>query len=223
MTHEYQSFITAIKPILPLRDGKSSSVPSPYILQLHLGMPALKTGAVSSLYELSFESQPDVDRRTGLTIETQLCRNLLTADSEKLRGDGDLFLGMDASWMEQCGSTGSSSSSSTATGPKLQEGKPDEQNPEIFLIMTEWVSTDAEKKLLESGKIKQPHGGPTLTLGEYFSQNLLEQASTYAKHHVVFENVSPFNVQWLDKEEKWSTFLKRFVEESEHVGSEDDV
>ena len=225
MTHDYQPFLTAVESILPLRDGNSHSIPSPYIMHLHPGMPTLELGAVSSLYELSFEPQPDADVKTGLTIETQLCRNFFSNTAQEM-SDSDLFLGMDAVWLERYEPSAPRSPSSTATGLKIiekEEGKTDEQKPKTLLIITEWTTQDAEKTVLESGNIKESRSGPILTNGEYFSKKLLQQAGTYVNHHVVFENVSASNVQWLDKEEKWSTYVKRLMDEEARRMSEEDV
>ena len=186
-------------------------------MHLHPGMPTLELGAVSSLYELSFEPQPDADVKTGLTIETQLCRNFFSNTAQKM-SDSDLFLGMDAVWLQQY------ELAALLSPLKIgEEGKKDEQKPKTLLIMTEWTTQDAEKTVLESGKIKQSRDGPILTNGEYFSRKLLQQASTYANHHVVFENVSASNVQWLDKEEKWSTYVKRLIDEEERRMNEEDL
>ena len=222
MTHAYQPFLAAIEPILPLRDGNSHSIPSPYIMQLHPGMPTLELGAVSSLYELSFESQLDADLRTGLTIETQLCRSFFS-DAAQDVSDSDLFLGMDAVWIEQYEAAAPSSSSSTATGLKAEEGKRDEQKPKTLLIITEWMTQDAEDMVLGSGNIEESRNGRFLTNGDYFAKKVLQQASTYANHRVIFENISSSNVQWLDKEEKWSTYIKNLIDKEERGKSRDVV
>ena len=54
-----------------------------------------------------------------------------------------------------------------------------------------------------------------MTAGEYFAKNLLQKASGYTNHHVIFENVSASIVQWLDKENKWSTYLARLLAEED--------
>ena len=72
---------------------------------------------MSAVYELSFNPMPDADLKTGLAIETQLCRDFFL-DAAQGIGDGDFFLGMDAVWVRQYKPLlPSSSSSASATVP----------------------------------------------------------------------------------------------------------
>ena len=221
MTHSYRPFVDTVEPLL-LRDNSSSNpIPVPYILQLHPGMPSLELGAVSALYELSFTPKPDADVKMGLAIETQLCRNFFL-DAAQGIGDGDLFLGMDAVWMERYDPLASSSSSppSTAIPDPANETNLDEETQakeSTLLLITDWASPAIETQILHSGTIEtSSHDGQVLTTGEYFTKNLLQKASAHTIHHVVFENISPTNVAWLDKEEeKWSTHVARLVAEEE--------
>ena len=208
MTHDYRPFLTAIETLLSLHDSNLQSIPPPYILQLHPGMPSLELGAVSSLYELSFAPQLEEDLNTGLAIEIQLCRSLCFEIAQGV-DDVDLFLGMDAMWAGQYKPSAPSSPSSMAT--EMTHNAPPQ--PETLIVMTEWTSQDAEKKVLDSGKIEGSRGDQFLTMGEYFTTNVLQKARAYTKHQAVFENVSASNVQWLNKEEKWSTYVARLLAE----------
>ena len=166
------------------------------------------------MYELSFNPTPDAHVRTGLAIETQLCRNFFLDAAQRI-GDGDVsFLGMDAVWVRQYDprSWSSSSPPSAATDSAAEASRDGEtQEENVLLIITDWATQDAERTLLGSGKIEESRGGQIMTTGEYFTKNLLKIASGYTKHHVMFENVSASNVQWLDKEEKWSTYVGRLL------------
>ena len=65
-----------------------------------------------------------------------------------------------------------------------------------------------------------------LTAGEYFKKNMLQTAHSHTNLYVVFENVSRANVAWLEKEEKWSTYVMgRLAEERivEDEGGSDGV
>lgn len=222
MTHNYRPFLNTVEPLLVRDSSSPGPIPAPYMLQLHPGMPSLELGAVSAQYEISFTPKPDADVKTGLAIETQLCRNFFL-DAAQGIGDGELFLGMDAVWMERYDPLPPSSSSppSTAIPDSAVETKRDEETQAkecTLLLITEWASPAIETQILHSGTIEQPsHDGQVLTTGEYFTKNLLQKASAHTKHHVVFENISPANVAWLDKEEKWSTHVARLVAEEEQM------
>ncbi len=181
-------------------------------MQLHPGMPSLELGAVSALHELSFNAAPDADLKTELAIETQLCRNLFF-DAAQGIGGGELFLGMDAIWMERYDPIPSPTPAATDAAVEIKpDGSP---KPEILLVITEWATPDAEKTVLESGQVQDSHTNQVLTTGEYFAKNLLQKASAYTKDRVVFENVSAANVQWLGREEKWSTYVARLLAEED--------
>ncbi len=192
-------------------------------MQLHPGMPSLELGAVSALHELSFNAAPDADLKTDLAIETQLCRNLFF-DAAQGIGGGELFLGMDAIWMKRYDpipppssiSTSLATSAPPATTDAAVVINPDgSPQPEILLVITEWATPDAEKAVLDSGQIQDSHTNQVLTTGEYFAKNLLHKASAYTEDRVVFENVSAANVQWLGRDEKWSTYVTRLLAEED--------
>ena len=206
MAHNYQSFLINISHLLLPSSSEVNPTPPPYILQLHPGIPTLELGAVSSLYELSFNVQPEPDLKTELSIEAQLCRNFFL-DTSQEAFEGDLFLGMDAVWVERY--EPAAPDSPTQPKPAISS------NAATLLIITEWTNPDAEKVMHASGKIEESRGGPSLTAGEYFDKNLLRRGSAWKEHQVVFENVSASNVQWLDKEEKWSTYVQRLMDEAE--------
>ena len=218
MTHNYQSFLDTVEPLLSHSSSSSIPLQTPLTTRLHPGTPSLELGAVSTVYELSFNSTPDADFKTGLAIETQLCRNFLL-DAAQGIGDGDVsFLGIDAVWVRQYDPRSLSSSSPTsATADSSAEtsldGKTQEEN--ILLIIIDWATQDAERMILGSGKIEESRGGQIMTTGEYFTKNILKTARRYTKHHVMFENVSASNVQWLDKEEKWSTYVGKLLAAAE--------
>lgn len=69
--------------------------------------------------------------------------------------------------------------------------------------------------ILDSDTIEDPSSSEDFTTGEYFVRDILQKANGYMKHHVAFENVSKANVEWLDKEEKWSTHAARLLAEED--------
>ena len=201
---------------------------TPRTTRLHPGTPSLELGAVSTVYELSFNPTTDADIKTGLAIETQLCRNFFL-DAAQGIGDSDVsFLGMDAVWVRQYDPRSwlASSPPSAATDSATEvshDGETQEEN--VLLIITDWATQDAESMILGSGKIEETRGGQIMTTGEYFTKNFLNIASGYTKHHVMFENITASNAQWLDKEEKWSTYVGRLLaaEEDQKKAVEPDV
>lgn len=169
---------------------------------------------MSTLYELSFNPTPDAHTKTGLSIETQLCRNFFLDAANNIGEDDFPFLGMDATWLRQCDPLSWSSSSppsgmTDSAGEVSSDDKIHEEN--VLLIILDWATQDAEKLILDSGNIEESRGGQFVTTGEYFTKNLLKEATGFTKHHVILENVSASNVQWLDKEEKWSTYVGKLL------------
>ena len=207
MAYNYRPFLNAIEPLL--LDSSSNSIPIPYIIQLKLGMPDLELGAVSSLYELSFNPELDPDVKTGLGIQTQQCRYAFR-DAAQGTGDGDLFLGIDAIWVEHFYPT-----PSAALESAIEIRRDRDLHQKTLLVVTEWACQDGEKMILDCGRREDPSSGEVLTTGEYFARNILQKANGYTKHHVTFENVSKANVEWLDKEEKWSTYVARLLAEED--------
>lgn len=67
--------MNSVEPLLLLDSSPSEPVPTPYIVTLHPGMPTLELVAVTSLDELSFKGKPDKGVKTGLAIESHLCRS----------------------------------------------------------------------------------------------------------------------------------------------------
>ena len=212
MAYNYRPFLNAIEPLL--LDSSSNSTPTPYIIQLHPGIPSLELGAVSSLYELSFNPELDPDVKTGLGIEMQQCQYFFR-DSAQGIGNGDLFLGMDAVWVEQYYPTASTSPPSVALQSAIEIRRDGEIHQKTLLVVIDWASQDGEKMISDSDRIEDPSSGEVFTTGEYFSRNILQKANGYTKHYVAFENVSKANVEWLDKEEKWSTYVARLLAEED--------
>ena len=64
------------------------------------------------------------------------------------------------------------------------------------------------KKMLDSA---DPPEDWTETAGGYFADEILQKASRYTKHQVIFENMTASNVAWLDKNEKWSVYVARLM------------
>ena len=214
MTHGYQPFWRTVEPLLLHRTSCSTALQVPHTTRLHPGTPSLDLGAVSTLYELSFNSTPDADVKTGLSIETQLCRNFFLDAAHNVGEDGFPFLGMDATWVRRydtpsCSSSSPSSTTTDSAGEAFPEGRIPEEN--VLLIILDWATQDAERMILDSGNIEESRGGQIVTTGEYFAKNLLQEASSYTKYHVIFENISASNVRWLDKEEKWSTYVGKLL------------
>ena len=203
MAHNRAPFLTALQPLL-LHENRSNPAPEPYVLQLHPGIPPLELGAVSSLYELSFDPTPNSDVKTGLAIETQLCRSFFQ-DAAQALGDGDSFLRMDAVWVEPYDPGSGDQTSQAKTIP-----------PRTLFVIICWASQNSETLVLSSPQISESSSGDqTLTTGEYFAKNILHLADRYTKNDVAFENVSAANVAWLDKEEKWSTYVARLLAEED--------
>ena len=212
MAYNYRPFLNAIEPLL--LDSSSNSFPTPSIIQLHPSIPSLELGAVSSLYELSFNPELNPDVKTGLGIQRQQCGIFFRHAAQGI-GNGDLFLGMDAVWVEQYYPTPSTSPPSAISESAIEIRRDGEIHQKTLLVVTEWASQDGEKMILDSDRIENPSSGEVFTTGEYFTRNILEKANGYMKHHVAFENVSKANVEWLDKEEKWSTYVARLLAEEE--------
>ena len=209
MAHNRPLFLTILQPLL-LQDNHSNPAPDPYVMQLHPGVPTLELGAVSSLYELSFHLNLDSDIQTGIAIETQLCRSLFQ-EAARATGDGNHFLGMDAVWVEPYDPDLGDRTSQAETTPLRS----------LFVIIS-WASQNSEVLVLSSGQISEPSSGGQITTGEYFAKNILHLASRYTKHDVAFECVSAANVAWLDKEERWSTYVARLqAEEDDRRKNED--
>ena len=212
MTYNYRPFLNVIEPLL--LDSSSNSIPTPYIIRLHPGTPSLELGAVSSLYELSFNRELDPIVKTTLGIETQQCRFLFMGAAQGI-SNGDLFQGIDAAWVEQYHPNPPTSPPSAVSESAVETKRDGEIRQETLLVITEWASQDGEKTILDSDRIEDPSSGEFFTTGEYFSKNMLQRADEYTKHHVAFENVSKTNVEWLDKEEKWSTYVARLLAEED--------
>ena len=212
MTYNYQPFLKAIEPLL--LDSSSNSIPAPYVIQLHPGIPNLELGAVSSLYELSFDPELHPDVKTGLGIQGQQCRYFFRDAAQRI-GNGDLFLGMDAIWVEQYCPTPSTSSPSIVEELAIGIRRDGEIHSKTLLVVIDWANQDGEKMILDSARIEDRSSGEVFTTGEYFTRNILQKANGYTKHHVAFENVSKANVEWLDKEEKWSTYVARLLAEED--------
>ena len=118
---------------------------------------------------------------------------------------------MDGLWIEpfQLVSSPPSSSSLTDTSePNTETKSKSETKSKIFLVIIEWTSQDAATKVFDGGKIKNPSlDCSTSTLGDYFTTNILQKSSRWSKHDVFFENVSAMNVDWLNRDIKWSSYV----------------
>jgi hypothetical protein len=171
---------------------------------------------MSSLCELSFSPELDPDVKKGLGIQMQQCR-YFSRDAAQGIGNGDLFLGMEAVWVEQYYPTPSTSPPSAVSESAIEIRRDGEKHQKTLLVVTDWASQDGEKMILDSDTIEDPSSGEGFTTGEYFTRNILQKANGYMKHHVAFENVSKANVEWLDKEEKWSTHAARLLAEEDET------
>ena len=216
MKQEYHPFLQICNPLL-LPD---ISIPSPFILQLHPGIPNLDLGTISSVYELTYDAPLNDEARTGLFIEKQLCRSIFMDAAEGV-GDGFDFLNLDAAWVEpyceieppSVSSAGGVESSGSGERDQHKGGKSIQS--QTLLIIADWTSPETERLVSDCGRIDDHSTGGVLTAGEYFAKNILQTADRYTKHHVAFENVSEVNVAWLDKEEKWSTYVERLLAEEQ--------
>lgn len=218
MTHDYAAFLTIFNALL-LPGEPSISSPSPYVLQLHPGIPNLDLGTVSSVYELSYHSEVDENIKTGLFIEKQICRSMFMEAAEGI-GDGFDFLNMDATWAEPYHAIESPSPSSDASVSaaleKQDQRKQDEKTQtQTLFIITDWTRPETERLISDTGRIEDHSTDGVLTAGKYFEKNMLQTADHYTNHHVAFENVSKANVAWLDRDEKWSTYVMRLLAEEQ--------
>lgn len=208
-------FLSAVEPLLAF-DSSSNTTPIPYIISLHPSIPCDELGAVTSIYEINFNSELDAKVKTTLGIEIQLCRSFLFREAETI-GDGysELFLGLDAVWLEQYHPMPSSTISLAAPDSAIGRKQDERTQQHTFLVIVGWANQDAEKTILESGRIGV-EGGDCLSTGDYFAKNILQRSIGYMKHYVAFENVSEGYEEWLNKEEKWSTYVARLLAEEEH-------
>ena len=210
MIHSYQPFLRIVSPLLCHDDDSNLCLPTPYLINLHPGMPSLDLGAASSLYELHFDIEPEDEVKTGLSIEIQLCRSFFV-DAAKEVDQDDGFLAIDGSWIEPfrpASSRPSPSSASSQSDPTTEIKSKSETKSKTFLVTVEWTSQDAATKVFDGGKIDNPStDGSASTLGDYFARNILQKSSRWSKHDVLFENVSATNVDWLNRETKWSTYV----------------
>ena len=210
MIHGYQQFLRTLSPLLYYDKDSKSGLPTPYLFNLHPGMPSLDLGAVSSLYELSFDMEPNDEFKITLGIEIQFCHSFFFDAVEEVDQD-DLILGMDGNWIEPFQLASSPSpppSSSDTLDPITETESKTETERKKYLVIIDWTSQDAANKISSYGRIEKPSlNGSPCTVGDYFASNILEKSSRWSRHDVVFENVSAANVDWLDKEEKWSTYV----------------
>ena len=218
MDHDYQPFLDALGPLLPV-ESSPRSIQSPYVFELHPGQPSDDLDAVSSIYELSFDPEPSKDVEIGLGIQAQLCRQFFFHAAEQTEDSDSLSLGMDAVWVERYDQNLSNPPESVESGSNTEPRRGEVTVPKILLVITEWTSQDAEKTILSREAFKDESGATTT--GEYFANTVLQKASSYTNHHVAFENVPKFNVEWLDKEEKWSTHVRRLMAEADQRQKEE--
>ena len=133
-------------------------------------------------------------------------------------GDGFEFLNLDAAWALpyheiEVPTPSSDITDSTSSGEQNRHKKDKRSQPQTLLIIADWARSESERLISNSGKIDDHTNSGLLTAGEYFAKNMLQTADHYTNHRVVFENVSKVNVAWLDKEEKWSTYVARLLAE----------
>ncbi|KAL8830871.1 MAG: hypothetical protein Q9191_001196 [Dirinaria sp. TL-2023a] len=211
MEHGHQQFLRAISPLLCPGKDSAVFVPTPYLIDLHPGMPSLELGAISSLYELIFDAEPSNKHSVSLGTEIQHCRDFFYKAADEL-DSGDPFLGMDGSWIEplQLASSPSTSSSSSGASDVTPGTKPNiNTQKKTFLLILEWTDRDAMSKIFQSEiRRNPPLEGSTITLEDYFNREILQRSSSWSRHDVVLENVLGSSVAWLDKEEKWSDYVR---------------
>lgn len=212
MRDDHQLFLQDISSLL------LSDQPAPYLVDLHPGIPSAELDAVSSLYELHFDEEAISDVvKTGLGIEVQLCRQFFGHAAEGVE-QGYGFLNMDGVWIEKFRSPSMSSSGSPSVSPSATQGSVDgaETKAKTFLVITEFLDQHQATTIFNSGSITHgPHLAAVCTAGEYFTENILQECSRWSKHDVIFETVYENNVDWLDKEEKWSVYVKRQLAEED--------
>lgn len=204
MANDYSAFLEDIRNLLA-GEGLSSPLSAPFIVES--GMRTVELGVVTSIYELEFDPAPSADVKLGLHIDIQMCRSLFNRATERLN-EGDHFLKMDACWIEEPQQNLQSPSPSSRTDPTTQMDQATQIPCTKLFLMTKWESAAGERRLLDSA---DPPRDSTETAGGYFADKILQKASRYTKHQVIFENVFGSNVVWLDKDEKWSVYVARLM------------
>lgn len=204
MANEYQAFLKDIRTLLA-GEGYSSPLSAPFVVES--GMRAVDLGIVSSIYELEVDPAPSADVKIRLHIDIQLCRSLFRAATERLE-DGDQFLKMDACWIEEPQQISQFPSPSSQTPSTTQMDQVTLIPGTKLFLMTEWESAAGEIKMLDSA---DPPENWTETAGGYFADEILQKASRYTKHEVIFENMTASNVAWPNKDEKWSVYVARLM------------
>ncbi len=91
---------------------------------------------MSSLYELSFSPGLDPDVKKGFGIQMQQCRYFFR-DAAQGIGNGDLFLGMEAVWVEQYYPTPSTSPPSAVSESAIEIRRDGEKHQKTLLVVTD--------------------------------------------------------------------------------------
>ena len=159
---------------------------------------------LSTVYFVTFskgEKNKDEERKVELGIETQVCRQYFQRIAAEIPGGeegAEANVGLNATWLRPYPAM----SKAVAGLDRDIIIKPEAIRSAFpaltLLVIASWKDLKTEQAVLAKAN-------------EYFSKKNLERGSTYEKHHVWLEPVSKTNVAWLDKDEKWSTYVKRLM------------
>lgn len=171
-------------------------------MDLFLG--AFEQLLLSTVYFVTFskgEKNKDEEKKVGLGIETQVCRQYFQRIAAEIPGGeegAEANVGLNAVWLRPY----LAMSKAVAGLDRDIIAKPEAVGSAFpaltLLVIASWKDMKTEQAVLAKAN-------------EYFLKNILERGSTYEKHHVWLESVSKMNVAWLDKDEKWSTYVKRLM------------
>ena len=152
---------------------------------------------------LKGEKNKDEDTKVTLGIHTQLCRQYFQRIAAELPHDeADACVGQETFWLKPYPAM----SKAVAGLDRDVIVKPEADGstcPTLtLLVKVDWPDLKIEQAVLARAN-------------EYLLKEILERGSTYEKHHLCLEPVTKITAAWLDKDEKWSTYVKRLLAEDE--------
>lgn len=209
LANGYLEFLSLVKSLLV-----DLPPPSPYICDWRLFRP-LQHDYVSSVYELRFDLGLDEATKMSLGIAEQAYRSGYQHIAAGLNVLGPypghdiegLFLGIDMVWLLRCPSPSPPPLElerllSTANRPGT--------DPRTLLLITSWKDQEAEKVInREYQRLRNCQDSE-----DPFAKNILPKATSFTRRQVALEDITEDNVEFLDLEEKWKTWMSRmFAEE----------
>lgn len=204
----YLELLSLVEPLL--LDLPSTS---PYACDHRPFLP-LRHDYVSSVYELRFDLGLNEVTKLSLGIAQQASRSGFQNVAAGLNIHGPcpgldiegLFLRIDMVWLMRCPLSPPSPSELESLLSAADRPGPD---PKTLLLITSWKDQEAEKnihreyrRLQNSEDVEDP-----------LAENILSKATSFAKHQVALEEITEDNVEFLDSEEKYKTWMSRMLEE----------